>query len=402
MKILVLNAGSSSQKSRLYEIEADSLSEQPVTPIWEAETDNAKLKVITSTGATLEVALPIESTDGISHLLQTLWSGPTQVINSPKEIGRVGHRVVHGGLDFQRPTLITDEVKATIERLSLLAPAHNPAALKGIEAVSQLFGDVPQIAVFDTAFHSSLPETAAIYPIPYKWAEQGIRRYGFHGINHQYCAGRAAQILGKDLKSLRIISCHLGNGCSLAAIREGQSIDTTMGFTTLEGLMMGTRCGSIDPGILLYLQREKGYNADELDHILNKESGLKGVSGLSGDMRQITAAIAQGNQRVKLAFDIYVHRLRSAIGAMLPPLGGLDALIFTAGVGENSAAVRASVCDAFGFLGLSLSADKNEGKPIDEDISSPESAVRVLVIQAQEDWAIAQQCFRMYHAGSVV
>ena len=289
-------------------------------------------------------------------------------------------------------TELTPDVKAAIARLAELAPAHNPAALQGIEVAEQLLGAVPQIAVFDTAFHSELPDAAAIYPGPYEWIEQGIRRYGFHGINHQYCAGRAAQLLQKDGASLRLITCHLGNGCSLAAIAGGRSVDTTMGFTPLEGLMMGTRCGSIDPGILLYLLRQ-GHTSAEIDRILNRESGLKGISGSSGDMRDIAAAIARGDKRAQLAFDIYVHRVRFHIGAMLAALGGLDALVFTAGVGENSAPLREAVCAAFGFLGLELDTHKNEAKPQDEDIAARDSQVRVLVIQAQEDWAIARECW---------
>lgn len=391
MKILVFNAGSSSQKSCLFEV-ADSLPKEQPRPLWEADSDGDKLKVSTSSGATLEETRSASSPGATEHLLRTLWSGPTRVLQHPREIDIVGHRVVHGGRDFVRPTRITSAVKATIERLSPLAPAHNPAALSGIEAVEKLLGDVPQIAVFDTAFHSTLPDAAAIYPGPYEWSEQGIRRFGFHGISHEDCATRAAEILGRDLASLRLITCHLGNGCSLCAIENGKSVDTTMGFTPLEGLMMGTRSGSIDPGILLYLLREKGMGADELDRVLNKESGLKGISGLSGDLREIEAAISRGDERAQLAFDMDVHRLRSGIGAMLASLGGLDALVFTAGIGQHSSAIRAAVCQAFAFLGLELDAAKNEA-PADEDIAARDSRVRVLVVQAQEDWAIAKSCW---------
>ncbi len=326
-------------------------------------------------------------------MLRTLWSGPTAVVGHPGEIDIVGHRVVHGGREFVQSARITGEVKAVIEQLSPLAPAHNPAALAGIEAVEKLLGQVPQIAVFDTAFHSTLSDAAAIYPGPYAWAEQGIRRYGFHGISHEDCAHRAAKILGRDLDSLRLITCHLGNGCSLCAIENGKSVDTTMGFTPLEGLMMGTRSGSIDPGLLLYLLREKGISADELDRVLNRESGLKGISGLSGDLREIEAAKAQGHARAQLAFDMDVHRLRSGIGAMLASLGGLDALIFTGGIGQHSALMRAAACQAFAFLGLELDAGKNEDSPVDKDIAARDSPVRVLVIEAQEDWAIAKRCW---------
>jgi acetate kinase len=237
---------------------------------------------------------------------------------------------------------------------------------------------------------------AAVYPIPYEWFERGVRRYGFHGISHQYVSQRAADLLGRDLSSLRLITCHLGNGCSLAAVHQGVCVDTTMGFTPLEGLMMGSRSGSLDPSILIYLLKQ-GYDAQQLDDMLNKQSGLKGVSGISGDMRQISQAIESGNSRAQLAFDVYVHRLRWHIGAMLGSLGGLDALVFTAGVGENNAHVRSAACEAFAFLGLKIDEAKNQSSPRDEDIATPDSAIRVLVIQTQEDWAIAQSCWHLSH-----
>jgi acetate kinase len=255
--------------------------------------------------------------------------------------------------------------------------------------------DAVQVAVFDTAFHASLPPPAYVYPGPYEWLGEGIRRYGFHGISHQYTSRRAAAILGKDLASLRMITCHLGNGCSLAAIRDGISIDTTMGFTPLEGLMMGTRSGTIDPGIIIHLVRHRGYRAEALDRVLNKESGLRGVSGISGDMRTVLAAVDRGDARAQLAFDVYVHRLRSEIGAMLASLGGLDALVFAAGVGENSPQVRAQAVAGFAFLGAKLDEAKNAQSPPDADIAAPDSAVRVLVVHTQEEWEIARESFRV-------
>ena len=406
MKILVLNAGSSSQKSCFYELAGDALLDQPRQPIWEAKVDwthhqgVAELEVKTG-GAELQQEIQTDSRPAvIAQMLNTLWNGSTQVVAQPTEIDVVGHRVVHGGQEYQASVRITPEVKTAIARLATLAPAHNPANLEGIEAVEQILGRVPQVAVFDTAFHSHLPQAAAVYPGPYEWFEQGIRRYGFHGISHEYCAQRTAQILGRDLESLRLITCHLGNGCSLAAIREGRSIDTTMGFTPLEGLMMGTRSGSLDPGILIYLIRQQAYTADRLDQVLNREAGLKGIFGGSGDMRQVTAAIAEGNRRAELAFEMYIHRLRSQIGAMLATLGGLDVLVFTAGVGENSAVVRASACEAFGFLGLKLDPEKNAQSPIDQDVAQDNSTIRVVIVHTQEDWAIAQACRRLAQAQS--
>ena len=339
---------------------------------------------------TLSSAAPAKA---LPQLLETLWQGEAQVITDPDEVNIIGHRVVHGGRTYQENTRITPEVEGVINELSSLAPAHNPAALAGIRVAKTLFGETPQIAVFDTAFHATLPDAAAIYPGPYSWAEEGIRRYGFHGISHAYAAGRAAQLLNRPLTPLRLISCHLGNGCSLAAVRGGKSIDTTMGFTPLEGLMMGTRSGTLDPGLLLYLLREQEYNADELSQLLNKESGLKGLSGVSGDLRDVSAAAAKGNARATLALEVYIHRIRFYVGAMLASLGGLDALVFTGGVGEHSALIRREVCAAFEFLGVRLDNDKNTASPVDTDIAVADAAVRILVIHAQENWAIAQSCW---------
>ena len=403
MKILVLNAGSSSQKSCLYELNDDVLPDRPLQPLWEAKIDwthqqgVSELKVKTAKGTQFEEEFASESrTNTISRMLETLWKGKTQTINDLNEIDIVGHRVVHGGQDYQQSTLISPDVKKTIARLAVFAPVHNPVNLEGIEAIENILPNVPQIAVFDTAFHAQLSPAAFVYPGPYEWLENGIRRYGFHGISHQYCARRAAEILNRDLADLRLISCHLGNGCSLAAIHGGVSVDTTMGFTPLEGLMMGSRSGSIDPGIIIHLLRRSDLTAEKLDDILNQNSGLKGISGVSGDMRQIGNAISQGNERAQLALDIYIHRLRAGIGAMLASLGGLDAVIFTAGVGENSAVVRSAACEAFGFMGLKLDGEKNQQVQGDEDIATADSAVRVLVIHTQEDWEIARECWKLY------
>ncbi len=400
MKILVLNAGSSSQKSCLYEITEETISQQIIQPLWEGKVTwtqdrgEAELEVKTSTGQTLQEIISGDSRQAhMIYMLYTLSRGQTKVINEISEIDVVGHRVVHGGQDYRNTVVITEDVKQAIARWSHLAPSHNPAALEGIAAMEESLPEVPQIAVFDTGFHATIPNAVAIYPGPYAWVEQGIRRYGFHGISHQYCSTRAADILGQDLASLRLITCHLGNGCSLAAIKNGRSINTTMGFTPLDGLMMGSRSGSIDPGILIYLLRESNYSVEQLDHILNKGSGLRGISGVSNDVREVVEAIAQGNERAQLAWDMYVHHLRSGIGSMLASLGGLDALVFTAGVGEKSAGIRQAVCEGWDFLGLKLDLEKNQQQPVDVDIAASDSSVRVLVIQTQEDWAIAQQCW---------
>jgi acetate kinase len=399
MKVLVLNSGSSSQKSCLYEI-GDSLPSDPPVPVWEGKIewdgDKAECSIRNSAGKSIKESVASSSRgEAIEHLLQSLWRGETQAISDPSAIDVVGHRVVHGGPRFLEPALVTADVKAAIKDAAAFAPLHSRAELEGMDTVAKLFGTVPQVAVFDTGFHRTIPPSAATYPGPYEWLGKGIRRYGFHGINHQYCAHRAAQLLGRMAGSLRLVSCHLGNGCSLAAIRNGQSVDTTMGFTPLEGLMMGTRSGSIDPGIVTYLVRQKHRSGDELDHILNKKSGLLGISGVSSDMRDILAAVRNGHERARLAFDMYIHRLHLGIGSMIAVLGGVDALVFTAGVGENSVEVRAAVCENFAFMGLKVDREKNIPSPQDRDISRREGAVRVLVIHAQEDWMIARECWNL-------
>ncbi|MBC8142876.1 MAG: acetate/propionate family kinase [Armatimonadetes bacterium] len=369
MNILVLNAGSSSQKMALFTVEAGA-NDVPA-PIWERTIERTN----DAGGAVAEVLRELLASGAVVHA--------------------VGHRVVHGGMAYRETTRITSAVVAEIERLSPLAPSHNPASLAGIVAVTQtLGGDVTQFAAFDTAFHRTLPDAAAIYGLPYGIWEEGVRRYGFHGISHRYCAERAAKLLNRD--DLRIVSCHLGNGCSIAAIKNGVSVDTTMGFTPMDGLMMGTRSGSVDPGILLHLlqnRKDGGETPERLAEILNRESGLKGISGVSGDMREVAAAIAGGNKRARLAFDAFVHRLRFHIGAMLPALGGLDVLIFTGGIGEHSPTVRATACVGLRFLGIRLDTAKNDAATVgDVDVSEPDAPVHILVITTREDAAIAHDC----------
>jgi acetate kinase len=395
MKVLVLNAGSSSQKCGLYEFERDAIPPTPPEPLWEGSIDwnhqpgTVEIKIKTQRLTRTESIPMTSKAEIMKHLISTLWNGETQVVSGLEAIDCIGHRVVHGGRDYQQSVLITPTVKAAIEKFFTYAPLHNPANLEGIEIMEQL-GDLTQVAVFDTAFHAQMPEVSRIYPLPYEWYEEGIQRYGFHGISHQYVAERV-QFLSQPVP--RLITCHLGNGCSLAAIRDGKSVATTMGFTPLDGLMMGTRCGAIDPGILIHLLRQ-GHSVEDLDRALNSESGLIGISGVSSDMRQILHATKE-NPRAQLAFDLFIRRLRSEIAALLPVLGGLDALIFTGGIGEHSAAVRAAVCEGFEFLGWRLTGELNEGSEIDRDIAAEASAVRIWVVQTQEDWAIARECARI-------
>ena len=328
-------------------------------------------------------------------MLQTLIQGDTQVIDTLKEITVVGHRVVHGGTKYQQATPVTAEVKATIAKLIPLAPNHNPAHLEGINTIEQILGDIAQIAVFDTSFHQTIPDFASTYPIPWQWTEKGIRRYGFHGISHQYCSQRTAQLLNKPSSNLKLITCHLGNGCSIAAINHGKSVNTTMGFSPLEGLMMGSRSGSIDPTILLYLINEYQITAQQLNQMLNKESGLKGVSGASADMRTLLTQIRHGDAKAKLALDMYIHRLQFHIAAMLPSLNGLDALVFTAGVGENSAMIRQKTCDGFAFLGWKLDSQSNDIGDGDRNIATNDSTIAIFTIHTEEDWVIAQECWKL-------
>jgi acetate kinase len=405
MKILVLNSGSSSQKACLFDLTAPP-SITPQEPLWEGKVEwkdgQAVLEVRSESGKTLgqypESQTRAETT---LSLLHTLKEGEARVIGDFSEVQAAGHRIVNGGRNYSAPTIITEEVRREVSKMADLAPLHNRAELEGIDLVEKCCGSIPQIAVFDTAFHHQLADAAAIYPVPYSWTEGGVRKFGFHGINHLYCAERAAQILGREARQLKIVSCHLGNGCSLAAIRDCKSIDTTMGFTPLDGLMMGTRSGSIDPGILTYVMRKHGLDGQELGRLLNHESGLLGVSGISSDMRVVLEKRSLGNQRASLAFDIFVHRLRSGIGSMAAALGGLDAIVFTGGIGENAAEVRSAACENFEFLGLSIERKKNQPAREDREISSRDSAVRVLVIKAQEDWAIARECWGLLNPKTV-
>jgi acetate kinase len=404
LKILVLNTGSSTHKISLYDI-GPSFPKHPSEPIWNGvcawvkNSHTASLHVTSFNGSTLKQSVEVKETyEGVKRLLDAMTNGKTQVIKDLNEIAIVGHRIVHGGAKFQQPTKVTAEVKAAIKQLFPLAPLHNAANLKGIEIMEHFMPSIPQVAVFDTSFHHTLPMQSKTYPIPYEWTQMGIQRYGFHGISHRYCSERCATLLERPLNTLKIISCHLGNGASLAAIHQGRSVDTTMGFTPLEGLMMGSRCGSIDPSILLYLEREKKYSYETLDLILNDNSGLKGVSGVSEDMREILKLKNSGHARAALAFEMYVHSLKRHIGAMAAVLEGVNVILFTAGIGENVPELREAACQAFQQLGVKLDLKKNRQCQPDAVISSPDSAVDVLVIHTREEWSIAQDCWKLAHA----
>jgi acetate kinase len=363
MRILVLNGGSSSFKCALYKFSGEAAQ-----PVWKQH---------------LELSGP-----GLAAALEP-------VLRSAGKPDLAGHRIVHGGSAYRASTRLTPEVRAAIAAQRDIAPAHNQLELEAIDTVGRVFGSsLPQVAVFDTAFHATLEPAAYTYPGPHDWADRdGLRRYGFHGISYQYASRRTAEILNKTAG--RALLCHLGNGASLCAVLAGKSIDTTMGFTPLEGLMMGTRCGSIDPGIIVYLLRHRGYTAEQLDRTLNRESGLLGVSGLSADMRAVLQAAASGDERAQLALDVYLHRLAREAGAMIAVLGGLDVLVFTGGVGENSAPVREALCRQLAFLGVALDPAKNVRSEEDRNIATASSTVPILVIHAEEEWEIARECWRI-------
>ena len=334
-----------------------------------------------------------EHGEALARILSDLQAGPSAPLLGTEEIDAVGHRVVHGGRRYSTAVRITPEVQGVIAELSELAPLHNPASLEGISAIEQALPSVPQVAVFDTAFHTTLPAAAQTYALPRTWrTEWGIHRYGFHGLSHAYCARRAAEMLGHNAS--RLIIAHLGNGASVSAVRNGICMDTSMGFTPLEGEVMGTRSGSLDPGVLLYVLRRKGLTVEQLDHALNYESGLLGLSGISSDMRRILEE-APNSPGARLALEVYIHRLVQTIGAMAAVLGGVDGLVFTAGVGENSAQVRELVCENLGHLGLELDTTANARCKPDADIASRTSPGRVLVISTREDLTIVRETRRL-------
>jgi acetate kinase len=318
----------------------------------------------------------------------------TQFCDEPVEA--VGHRIVHGGVEFQDTTFIDMAVTGRIASLGRLAPLHNPPALSTIQAAQELLPHVPQVAVFDTAFYRDLPMAARIYPVPYEWHEQfGIRRFGFHGLSHQYCDLRATEMLGDPAADLRLVSCHLGGGCSATAIHGGRPIASTMGFSPLEGLVMGTRCGSVDPGMLLHLQLECGFKAEDLDRALNRESGLLGISGLSPDYAALERAADAGHERATLAVRVFNDRVRSAVAALASEMNGLDALILTDRIGTGSPAMRAAVCAGLEFMGVNMDAQKNRSCPPDANVAAEGSPVDVLVIQTREEWMVARETDRL-------
>ncbi|MBN2218478.1 MAG: acetate kinase [Pirellulales bacterium] len=391
MKIFVCNSGSSSLKFSLFDSESELLLTEGEIDWTTAPT---QLVLHRRGQETFHDTLRLAShDDAVARILDDLQSGPSAPLRGLEEIGAVGHRVVHGGDRYTKAVVITSEVKRVIGELAELAPLHNPAALAGMTAMERILPDTPQVAVFDTAFHATLSEAARTYPVPYRWThEWGIRRYGFHGLSHSYCTGRAAEVLGR--RDLRLVIAHLGGGASVSAVRNGVCMDTSMGFTPLDGLMMGTRSGSLDPGILIYVMEYKGLSGSQLDVALNDQAGLLGVSGISSDMREVLAE-SPDHPDARLAVDVYVHRLRQTIGSMAATLGGIDAMVFTAGVGEHAPKIRRRVCENMEFLGLELDPEANENCRPDADIATPTSPARILVIGTREDLTIVRETHRL-------
>jgi len=389
MKILVLNSGSSSIKYQFIDtnfqealakgqVERIGMSSAVLT---HAPKGKEKIKIV---GEILDHSIAIE------YVLAVLLSPNHGVIKDKLEIEAVGHRVVHGGEDFSGSVLITDKVMEVLKENIELAPLHNPANIKGIKAAQLHLPNCPQVGVFDTAFHAKMPPYAYLYGIPYElYRRYKIRRYGFHGTSHRFVALKAAEMLGKPYEKLKIITAHLGNGGSLAAISMGISVDTSMGFTPLEGLIMGTRSGDLDPSIVTYVMGKEGLDVREMNALLNKHSGLIGVSGESSDMRELEQAVAEGDKRATNAFNLFTYRIKKYVGSYIAALGGLDALVFTGGIGENSVAVRKAVCENMQYLGLEIDLQKNEAVKGKMDISSENSKAKVLVIPTNEELVIA-------------
>lgn len=399
MIVLVVNCGSSSVKYQLFDMTTEnSLAEGIAERVGVAGGDNAVLHHQPADAAHLDLAASMpDHRTALSLVIEALTHPDHGVIRKLEDIAAVGHRVVHGGEKFTQSVLITPEVIQVIEEYCELAPLHNPANLTGIKACQQLLPDVPHVAVFDTAFHQNMPPHAYLYGLPYDLYERrAVRRYGFHGTSHRYVSAVATELLarrGIPPEKQRIVTCHLGNGCSMAAVKAGRSIDTTMGFTPLEGLLMGTRCGDLDPALVLFLMERLGLDTDAMDEMLNSRSGLLGVSGVSSDMRDVRAAARSGNERAQLAIDIFCYRVRKYIGAYAAAMGGIDAVVFTAGIGENDPVIRSKCVEGLSFLGIEVDEQRNSDPSIRgqvADISAPHATARVLVIPTDEELMIAR------------
>ncbi|MCD8296046.1 MAG: acetate kinase [Prevotella sp.] len=390
MKILVLNCGSSSIKYALYNMDDKSVMTSGGAERVGLDGAFVKVKLANGEKKTIMHDIP-EHTEGVKFIFSLLTDSEIGVIKDLKEINAVGHRMVHGGEKFNKSVLLTKEVLKAFEEVSDLAPLHNPANLKGVNAVSELMPGLPQVGVFDTAFHQTMPAHSYLYAIPYELYQQyGVRRYGFHGTSHRYVSQRVCDFLGVKPADKKIITCHVGNGGSIAAVYKGKCVDTSMGLTPLEGLMMGTRSGDIDGGAITYLAKKLNLDADGMSNFLNKKCGLLGVTGVSSDMREVDAAVAKGNERAKVAIDMYNYRIKKYIGAYAAAMGGCDIIVFTAGVGENQCAMREDVCRGLDYMGVLFDVEKNNEVHGEEAvISTPDSKVTVCVIPTDEELMIA-------------
>ncbi|HLV10643.1 MAG TPA: acetate kinase [Halanaerobiales bacterium] len=390
MKILVLNCGSSSIKYQLINMEDEAILTKGV--VERIGIDDSLLEHQKDNGEEIIIKEKIEDhAQGIKLVINTILNKDYGVLQDSNEIDAIGHRVLHGGEKFTESILINDEVEKAIEDNCELGPLHNPHNLTGIRVCKDLMPDKPQVAVFDTAFHQTMPKKAFIYALPYEYYEKyGIRRYGFHGTSHLYVANRAAELMGKPIEELKIISCHLGNGASITAVDGGKSIDTSMGLTPLEGLVMGTRCGDIDPAIIPFIMDKENLTMGEVDNIMNTESGLCGVSGVSSDSRDVEAAASSGNERAKTALEIFDYRVIKYVGAYIAAMGGVDSIVFTAGIGENQSRTRAGIIKNLAYLDIYLNEEANKLKSEEVEITTSESRVKVFVIPTNEELVIAR------------
>ncbi|MBR5189451.1 MAG: acetate kinase [Paludibacteraceae bacterium] len=399
MKVLVLNCGSSSIKYKLYDMTTKEVMAQGGIEKLGLPDSFLKFTLADGSKKIIEKNMP-EHTVGVELILEVLTNAEYGCIKSLEEIDAVGHRLVHGGEKFNTSVVITPEVISQMEACTELAPLHNPANLKGVAAITKILPNVPQVGVFDTAFHQTMPAHAYMYALPYEYYEKyGVRRYGFHGTSHRYVSRRACEFLGLDYENTKVITAHIGGGGSITAVKNGKSIDTSMGLTPVEGLVMGTRCGDVDLGAITFLMEKEGLDAAGVNAVINKKSGVMGVSGVSSDMRDIEAAIAAGNERAKLALDMFEYRLLKYIGAYTAALNGVDVLVFTGGIGENQMQTRDFICRGLEYLGVKYNAElnaKSRGEEI--EISTPDSKVRVVVIPTDEELTIASDTVALVNA----
>lgn len=395
MKILVINSGSSSLKYQLFNMETENVLAKGL--IQRIGIDDSYLEYENGSGDEIVIEKDIPSHKiGIELLIETLLSEDHGVLDDIDEIEAIGHRIVHGGEAFAESTIIDDETIKKIEDVADLAPLHNPPNIMGVKVCKELMPGKPQVGVFDTAFHQSMPEKAYIYALPYEYYENyGVRRYGFHGTSHGYVAKRAAKMMDKKIEELKIITCHLGNGASVAAVKNGKSVDTSMGLTPLEGLVMGTRCGDIDPAIIPFIMEKENMTASEMDNVLNKESGLLGVSGVSSDSRDIEEAAEEGNHRAEIAQELFNYRVKKYIGAYTAAMGGVDAIVFTAGIGENAIETREHILNGFEYLGVEVDQEANDCRGKEVLISTADSKVKAMVIPTNEELVIANDTMEL-------